>query len=85
MDLKTYISSERGRAAALAAELGISASYLSQLAAGTAPLSAKRCVQIERTTGGLVTRREMLPDWQDVWPELIAQDPPEPQPQGKPQ
>lgn len=73
MDLKTYISSERGRAAVLAADLGISPSYLSQLAAGTAPLSPKRCVRIERATGGEVTRQDLLPlDWQDVWPELSA-------------
>jgi len=87
MDLKTYISSERGRATALAAELGVSLSYLSQLAAGTAPLSPKRCVKIESATGGEVTRQELLPnDWRDTWPELAALHPPAPpQPESQPQ
>ena len=39
MDLKTYISSELGRAAALAADLGVSPSYLSQMANGLSPIS----------------------------------------------
>lgn len=74
MDLKTYISSERGRAAALAADLGISPSYLSQMANGKAPISAARCVEIEQKTQGAVTRQHLKPDdWQLTWPELAAQ------------
>ncbi len=71
MDLKTYIAIERGRAAALAARLGVSPSYLSQMANGISPISPKRGVRIERETGGEVTRQCMFDDWFDIWPELI--------------
>lgn len=72
MDLKTYISEERGRATRLAANLDISASYLSQMASGLAPVSVKRASQIESLTGGAVSRKEFFPeDWQIIWPELV--------------
>jgi DNA-binding transcriptional regulator YdaS (Cro superfamily) len=71
MDLKTYISAERGRASTLAAQIDVSASYLSQMASGLSPISPERCVLLERATGGLVTRKELRPaDWQRIWPEL---------------
>ena len=72
MDLKTYIrTSERGTATKLAAKLGISMSYLSQLGGGQAPLSPERCVDIEEATDGAVTRKDLRPtDWQRIWPEL---------------
>ena len=72
MDLKTYLSRERGRAAALAARLGVSPSYLSQMAKGQSPISPERCVEIEHATGGVVTRQHLKPDgWRRIWPELI--------------
>jgi DNA-binding transcriptional regulator YdaS (Cro superfamily) len=81
MDLKTYLSSERGRASALAAEMGVSLSYLSQMANGKAPISAERCVEIEQKTQGIVPRQHLKPDdWQRTWPELSAPST-EPQPQ----
>jgi DNA-binding transcriptional regulator YdaS (Cro superfamily) len=71
MDLKTYISSERGRASRLAADLGVSPSYVSQLASGDSPVSAARAMAIEKFTGGLVTRKDSLPlTWQEIWPDL---------------
>lgn len=72
MDLKTYIStSERGTATKLAASLGISISYLSQLGGGQAPISPERCVEIEEATNGVVTRKDLRPtDWARIWPEL---------------
>jgi DNA-binding transcriptional regulator YdaS (Cro superfamily) len=73
MDLKTYITeSPRGTAAKLALELGVSASYLSQMAHGQAPISPDRAVEIEQKTDGQVTREELYPnDWQRFWPELV--------------
>jgi DNA-binding transcriptional regulator YdaS (Cro superfamily) len=72
MNLKTFIKdSERGTAAVLAQQLGISPSYLSQLASGLAPISPERAVDIERATKGAVTRKDLRPeDWQFIWPEL---------------
>jgi DNA-binding transcriptional regulator YdaS (Cro superfamily) len=76
MNLKTYISTERGRATNLAAQLGVSLSYLSQMAAGTAPVSPERCVEIEHATDGAVSRRDLRDNWQSIWPELAEQTPP---------
>jgi DNA-binding transcriptional regulator YdaS (Cro superfamily) len=72
MDLKTYISKgQRGTGTKLAEALGVSPSYLSQLAHPTANVSPERCVEIEKATGGAVTRRDLRPsDWQRIWPEL---------------
>jgi DNA-binding transcriptional regulator YdaS (Cro superfamily) len=71
MDLKTYIQADRGRASRLAEQLGISRSYLSQMASGTAPISPERCVDIERETNREVTRQDLRPDdWRRIWPEL---------------
>jgi DNA-binding transcriptional regulator YdaS (Cro superfamily) len=74
MDLKTYIDGERGRATKLAAALGISPSYLSQMASGTAPISTKVSVKIEDATEKMVTRKDLHPiDWPEMWPELVEQ------------
>lgn len=72
MDLKTYIAtSERGTAARLAAELGVSPSYLSQMASGASPISPERAVQIENFTKQVVGRKDMFRnDWAKIWPEL---------------
>ncbi|NML62251.1 helix-turn-helix domain-containing protein [Massilia sp. RP-1-19] len=73
MTLREYLDSlERGATARFAEQLGVSPSYLSQMAAGTAPISPKRCVRIEILSGGHVTRKNDLHpfDWQEIWPEL---------------
>lgn len=71
MHLKAYIQSERGKATALADALGIPLSYLSQMASGNRAITAERASDIERFTGGVVTRKEMFPSkWQRIWPEL---------------
>ncbi len=72
MDLKTYINtSPRGTAASLAMAIGVSPSYLSQMASGLSPISPERCVAIERGTAGAVSRRDLWPDgWERIWPEL---------------
>jgi DNA-binding transcriptional regulator YdaS (Cro superfamily) len=73
MDLKTYLDQERGRATKLAKEMGVSCSYISQLASGESPISVTRAVRIESLTDGLVTRKEMFPDdWEENWPELAV-------------
>lgn len=79
MDLRTYTNSlPKGGRAALAAKLGLSAVYLSQLAArqdGRTP-SPELCVLIERETDGRVSRRDLRPDdWDRIWPELIGTPP----------
>ncbi|WP_080422483.1 YdaS family helix-turn-helix protein [Burkholderia ubonensis] len=72
MNLKTYISTApRGTAKRLADALGVSPSYLSQMASGASSINPRRCRQIEDATGGNVTRRELRPnDWHEIWPDL---------------
>lgn len=72
MNLSDYLKTERGKTAELAAALGVSASLVTQWAAGK-PISAERCPAIESLTGGAVTRRDLRPDdWWLVWPELVT-------------
>lgn len=66
MNLKNYIAtSERGTAKRLAEALGVSKSMLSQLAAGTAPMSPERAIEIEKHTKGQVRCEVLCPevDW----------------------
>lgn len=73
MELKTFIqTSKRGTAKRLAAALGISASYLSQLSTNENLRTPELCVQIERMTLGAVPRQHLRSNWQGIWPELSA-------------
>lgn len=74
MTLREYLDSlERGAAARLAAQLDVSASFLSQMAAGDAAISNKRCVLLETLTDGAVSRKDLHPDdWMEIWPELAT-------------
>lgn len=73
MDIKTYLSQERGRQAALAKAIGAHAPDVSRWAEGTRPIPVTYGAAIEAATGGLVTRQEMFPDdWQTIWPELAS-------------
>ncbi len=76
MDIKTYLSLERGRQAALAKAIGAHAPDVSRWAEGSRPIPVVYGAAIETATGGLVTRQEMFPnDWQRIWPELIPATP----------
>lgn len=78
MNLKNYLSTlERGGASRLAESLGVSISYLSQMASGDTAISPARCVAIEQATGGAVTRLDLRPDdWASIWPELVGKPSP---------
>jgi len=74
MDIKTYLSQERGRQAWLAKAIGAHAPDISRWADGTRPVPVAHGAAIEAATGGLVTRKELFPDdWQRIWPELSEQ------------
>ncbi len=63
MELKTYLTNlQRGGISKLASSLGISSSYLSQLASGAAPISIERSIEIEKATLGAVRCEELRPD-----------------------
>ncbi|EFH9598768.1 MULTISPECIES: transcriptional regulator [Atlantibacter] len=71
MQLKDYLSQQRGNAKWLAKKLGISMSFLSQMASSSAPISPRRAIEIERYTDGMVTRADCLPsEWVHIWPEF---------------
>jgi DNA-binding transcriptional regulator YdaS (Cro superfamily) len=71
MDIKTYLSQERGRQKALAEAIGAHAPDVSRWAKGTRPVPIEYGAAIETATGGLVTRQELFPnEWRRVWPEL---------------
>ncbi|ELJ9990415.1 helix-turn-helix domain-containing protein [Citrobacter freundii] len=69
MKLKQFTDSlTRGELSKLAIGLGISASFLSQMASGAAKVPVSRALAIEKATGGLVTRKDLLPDdWAKYW------------------
>ena len=74
MDLKSYLE-EKGRgsgeATRLAEAMGVSLSYLCQMASGDASVSPVRCVELEKFTNGAVDRPSMRPnDWKQIWPEI---------------
>ena len=56
----------------MATALGLSGSLVTQWARGK-PVSAERCVPVERATAGAVRRWDLRPDdWHRIWPELIG-------------
>lgn len=57
-----------GGAAKLAAVLGVTAQAISNWKERGVPI--ERCMAIETATDGAVTRRDLRPDWQAIWPEL---------------
>lgn len=60
-----------GGVRALAKELQVSPSVVTEWAKRSTPVSIKRCVQLEKYTKGAVTRKELRPnDWHEIWPEL---------------
>ena len=54
MTLQRYLSQQRGRQVMLALALGVVPSLVSMWASGARPVPAKRCLEIERATRGLV-------------------------------
>lgn len=74
MELKTYLSQERGRAAALAKAIGAHSPDVSRWADGTRPVPVHFGAPIEKATEGAVTRQELFPgDWATIWPELVCE------------
>jgi DNA-binding transcriptional regulator YdaS (Cro superfamily) len=73
MHLKAYIQSERGKATALADDLGIALSYLSQMASGERAVTPERAAAIRRATNGSVEVWDTRPlDWHLIWPMLVG-------------
>jgi DNA-binding transcriptional regulator YdaS (Cro superfamily) len=76
MNLKTHLQSAgRGKAAVIAAAIGVHPVMVSQWASGAKPVPVGRCVGLEAATAGAVRRWDLRPDdWHRIWPELIGAD-----------
>ncbi|MGK5031481.1 transcriptional regulator [Janthinobacterium sp. MDT1-19] len=75
MKLIEYVKG-RGSQRDLADKIGITPVLISQWANALRPVPPERCVEIERATGGEVSRKDLRPeDWYKIWPELIVVSP----------
>lgn len=64
-----------GSQAILADKIGVSPAAVNQWISGHRPVPTLRCIDIERATGGAVTRKDLRPDdWARIWPELADAD-----------
>lgn len=70
MFLNEWLKLERGRAAGLAACLGIPASLVSKMGAGKKKVPLDHCPYIEDFTQGAVTCEELRPDRADYFSRL---------------
>lgn len=71
MNFKDWVNGQRGRSLAIAQALGVTPPVVSDWVTGKKGIPLERCVQIERATEGVVSRKELRPDdWQNFWPEL---------------
>lgn len=77
MKLATWIAKSRGRAAEVAASIGLANPgnpvLVYQWSSGQRPVPIERCVPIEQATAGAVRRWDLRPDdWHRIWPELVG-------------
>lgn len=73
MTLKEYFSAHYGSQQKFADALGVSVGFVSHMATGRRPVPIAYCAQIEKITGGQVTRRDLRPnDFAEIWPELAT-------------
>ena len=65
--------------AAFEVGVGTSIGYLRKARTVGQLLGPELCVNIERATGGIITRRDLRPDdWYRIWPEIVTEDHPAP-------
>lgn len=86
MELKAYLKSLDDEAAreAFAASCETTVGHLRNISYGLRPPAPELCVLIERFSDGTVSRRDLRPeDWHRIWPELVTDEHPAPQPEGE--
>lgn len=71
-EIATYIASNKIKQSALAAALGVSRGYLSELVGGTKRPSLELAVAIERATNGAVPATSWVPEPAPVTPSEDA-------------
>ncbi|THF55941.1 transcriptional regulator [Pseudothauera rhizosphaerae] len=75
MNLKTYLSKERGRASRLALSLGVTPTTVSEWAAMKKLVPSERCSEIESLTNRQVTCEDLRPDLAEHWAYLSNRQP----------
>lgn len=71
MSLKSWLSDEYGRGAALAAFLSVPPSFVNKMAAGIRPVPVEHGAAIEEFTAGAFSRRDYWPGrCERIWPDL---------------
>lgn len=72
MKLSEYLC-KHGSKTELAKSIGAQSQLVWQWSTGVRPVPIGRCMDIERATNSVVTRKDLRPaDWQKIWPELAV-------------
>lgn len=75
MDLDTYLKDKNITVRSFADAIGAPAPDVSNWRNGKRPVPPWRCLGIEKTTSGMVSRKDLRPDdWHKYWPELAESD-----------
>ena len=75
MTLSEWLELERGRGAAVAAAIGKTPAFVSQMALRVRPVPADKAPAISRCTDNMVQLWELRPhDWHRIWPELVGSE-----------
>ena len=73
--LKKYLDSlPKDKQVAFAKHCGTTIGYLRKAISVNARLGAELCVLIEKRSEHIVTRKDLISDWETRWPELVTQN-----------
>lgn len=72
MNLPDYLQSQKLTAAEFGRRLNVSRSLMLRYLKGERRITGERAIEIERATGGSVTRAELRPDLFEPMPERAA-------------
>jgi DNA-binding transcriptional regulator YdaS (Cro superfamily) len=76
MNLTKYLEIKQISQSDFAKSIDVSPGMLSQWLSGHRPIAPAKCVSIEQTTNGQVSRKDLRPDdWKSIWPELDVSNP----------
>lgn len=71
MDLNTYLNTHE-TATQFSERLGVPLPSVSNWRHGKRPIPIEWMVIIEKESNGMVTRKDLCDRWEEIWPELAA-------------
>jgi len=72
MNLNEYLEKQGVSAVSLADKINVDPVLISQWRHGVRQIPVARCVDLEKATGGAITRQKLRPlDFDKIWPELL--------------